>query len=68
MARSASGWKDNVADLVDLTTADDDWFARSGRDAILAHIEQVERGRPFDPQREFLRQLIEAGTRSGHRR
>jgi hypothetical protein len=52
------GWKDNVADVVELATADDDWFARTGIAAILAHIAKLEAGRQPNPQREFLRALM----------
>ena len=52
------GWKDNLSDVVEVATTDDDWFARTGLGAILAHIAKVERGRPFNQQREDLRQLM----------
>jgi hypothetical protein len=52
------GWKDNLSDVVEVATTDDDWFARKGLAAILAHIVKVEGGRPFNQQREDLRQLM----------
>lgn len=52
------GWKDHIGNLVDVATASDDWFARTGLEAILRHIEKLERGRPPNAQREFLRRLM----------
>jgi hypothetical protein len=52
------GWKDNIAGVVDAATSQDDWFARTGIESILAHIAKLERGRPFNQQRDSLRQLM----------
>jgi hypothetical protein len=52
------GWKDNITGLVERTTDVDDWFARTGLAAILAHIQKLERGRPPNPEREILRNLL----------
>ena len=47
-----------MSDAVEITTSEDDWFARKGLEAILTHIEKVERGRQRNEQREYLRELM----------
>lgn len=53
-----------LAETIDATSRDDDWFAMTGIRAVEGAIEKAARARPFDEQREEVQRIVDAARKS----